>query len=104
VARWFEQTRNVRRRRAEWGEPALDALEKLLSGDTRVWAVLGLDGANLDPFILAPNRSDAVRGALRLHAVSVLITEISRDATRELQSAAARSGRPGSDAASEGER
>jgi len=51
--------------------------------------VLGLDGAGLDPFVLAPDRADAVRASLRLDTLSVLVGEISRDATRELQSPAA---------------
>jgi hypothetical protein len=85
VGRWLEQTRSVRQRRAVWGEPALDALEHLVTDDTAVWAALGLDGDALDEFVLAPGRADAVRAALWHHAVSVLITGISRDATRQLQ-------------------
>jgi hypothetical protein len=85
VARWFQHSRDVRQRRTIWGEPALDTLERLLTSETAVWAVLGLDGAELGSFVLAPDRADAVRTALRLDAVIVLITEISREATRALQ-------------------
>jgi CRISPR-associated protein Csx10 len=87
VARWFDQTRSVRQRRATWGDPALDALQRLVTDEPAVWEVLGLDGAHLDPFVLAPDRRDAVRASLWAHAVTVLITEISRDATRDLQDA-----------------
>jgi len=65
--------------------------------------VLGLDGAGLDPFVLAPDRADAVRASLRLDTLSVLVGEISRDATRELQSPAA-TRHPVPDAAGEGDR
>jgi len=87
VARWFQQSRDVRQRRNAWGEPALDTLERLLTSDTAIWTVLGLDGAGLDPFVLAPDRADAIRAALRLDAVITLVTEISREATLALQAA-----------------
>jgi CRISPR-associated protein Csx10 len=85
VTHWFASSREVRQRRAIWGLPALDALEQLLTSDSGVWAALGLDGVELDRFVLAPDRAGAVRAALRLDAVTVLISEISRDATLELQ-------------------
>jgi hypothetical protein len=87
VARWFRHSREVRQRRTIWGEPALDMLERLLTSDTAIWTALGLDGAELDPFVLAPERADATRTALRLSAVIILITDISREATLALQSA-----------------
>lgn len=87
VGRWFQQSRDVRQRRAIWGGPALDTLERLLTSDTAIWTVLGLDGAGLDPFVLAPDRADNIRAALRLDAVIMLITEISREATLALQTA-----------------
>jgi CRISPR-associated protein Csx10 len=85
VARWFRSSREVRQRRASWGTAALDTLEHLLTSDTGIWVALGLDGAELDPFVLAPDRADAVRAALRLDAVAILVSEISREATLELQ-------------------
>ena len=87
VARWFAHSRDVRQRRAQWGEPALDKLERLLTSDTEIWTALGLGGAELDRFVLAPDRADAVRAALRLDAVITLVTEISREATLMLQAA-----------------
>lgn len=87
VARWFAHSRDVRQRRAIWGVPALDTLERLLTSDTEIWSALGLDGAELDPFVLAPDRADAIRAALRLEAVITLVTEISREATLALQAA-----------------
>lgn len=87
VARWCAHSREVRQRRAQWGEPALDKLERLLTSDTEIWTALGLGGAELDRFVLAPDRADAVRAALRLDAVITLVTEISREATLALQAA-----------------
>ena len=87
VARWFAHSRDVRQRRALWGEAALNTLERLLTSDTEVWTALGLDGAALDPFVLAPDRADAIRAALRQDAVITLVTEISREATLALQAA-----------------
>ena len=92
VARWFDQTRNVRQRRTTWGEPTLDALQHLVTDASAVWVALDLDGAGLDGFVLAPDRADAVRASLWVHAVTVLVTEISRDATRQLQAAPADGG------------
>jgi CRISPR-associated protein Csx10 len=92
VARWFDQTLKVRQRRAVWGEPALTALRRLVTEEVAVWEVLSLDETALEPFVLAPDRSGAVRAALWDHAVSVLITEISRDATRVLQAESAAEG------------
>jgi CRISPR-associated protein Csx10 len=88
VATWFEHSREVRQRRAIWGLPALEALQRLMTSDTEIWAVLGLDGAGLDPFVLAPDRAGRVRDSLRLDAVITLINEISRDATLAEQSGA----------------
>lgn len=87
VARWLEQTGQVRQRRDAWGEPALRALQRLLTDEMAVWAELGLAGAALDPLVLAPDRAGAVRASLWAEAVSVLVTEIARDATRRLQAA-----------------
>jgi CRISPR-associated protein Csx10 len=89
VGRWFDQTGKVRQRRAAWGQPALDVLRHLVTDETAVWAALGLDGAALETFVLAPGRAAAVRASLRDHAVSALITEISRDAVRQLQAGSA---------------
>jgi CRISPR-associated protein Csx10 len=89
VARWFQHSRDVRQRRAIWGETALDTLERLLTSETGVWTVLGLDGAELDPFVLAPDRADAIRAVLRQDAVIMLVAEISREATLALQAAGA---------------
>ncbi len=86
VERWLTQTRQVRQRRAVWGEPALDALKDLLTSEPKIWSVLGLDGANLDPYLLAPDRASTVRTALWPQAVSALIAELTRGATRQLQS------------------
>ena len=83
--RWLAQTRAVRTRRRTWSEPALDALTRLLTDPAAVWASLGLDGAVMDEFALAPQRGSAIREALWPHAVSVLLTEIARTATRRLQ-------------------
>jgi CRISPR-associated protein Csx10 len=85
VHRWFEQSREVRQRRAIWGRPALDKLELILTGEQEIWAVLGLAGPALDPFVLAPSRASKVREELRLTAVATLIDEIARDATLALQ-------------------
>jgi CRISPR-associated protein Csx10 len=85
MARWLDQTGQVRQRRDTWGK-ALPALQRLLTDETAVWADLGLGGAGLDELVLAPDRADAVRASLWTHAVTVLITEIARDATRRLQS------------------
>src|SRR6266566_3383389 len=87
VGRWLAETRDVRQRRLVWGEPALDALKRLLTDHAAIWVELGLDGPALDDFVLAPSRADALRTSLWAHAVTVLINEISRDATRELQAA-----------------
>jgi CRISPR-associated protein Csx10 len=86
VATWFAHSREVRQRRAIWGLAALEALERLMTSDTGIWTVLGLDGAGLDPFVLAPERAGPARDALRLDAVIALITEISREATLASQS------------------
>jgi CRISPR-associated protein Csx10 len=88
VAVWFAHSREVRQRRVIWGLAALEALERLLTSDTEIWRVLGLDGAGLDPFVLAPDRAGPLREALRLDAVITLITEISRDATLASQTGA----------------
>jgi hypothetical protein len=85
VARWFQHSREVRQRRAIWGEPGLDKLERLLTSDAEVWTTIGLGGAELDRFVLAPGRADAVRAELRLDAVITLVTEIAREATLALQ-------------------
>jgi CRISPR-associated protein Csx10 len=85
ATQWLEKTREVRQRRATWGEPALDALRRLLTDPAAVWTVLGLDGAGLDHCLLAPDRADAVRAALWPHAISVLLTDIARTATRRPQ-------------------
>jgi CRISPR-associated protein Csx10 len=85
VAGWLDQTRQVRQRRDAWGEPALDALRRLCTDPAAVWAVLGLDGTGLDQCVLAPDRADAVRAVLWPHAVSVLVTDIARTATRPAQ-------------------
>ena len=87
VTRWFQQTRDVRQRRSIWGDATLDTLERLLTSDTEIWTALGLGGTGLDPFVLAPDRTDAIRTALRLDAVIALVTEISREATLALQAA-----------------
>jgi CRISPR-associated protein Csx10 len=87
VVRWFAHSRDVRQRRALWGEAALDTLERLLTSDTQVWTTLGLDGAALDSFVLAPDRADVIRAALRQDAVATLLIEISREATLALQAA-----------------
>ena len=92
AGRWFDQTAKVRQRRAAWGEQTLAALRHLVTDDSAVWAELGLDGARLDGFVLAPGRADAVRASLWHHAVSALITEISRDAVRLLQTGPADGG------------
>ena len=78
MAGWFDSSRAVRQRRAIWGTDALDTLEQLLTSDTAIWETLGLDGAELEPFVLAPERAVAVRAELRLNAVAALINEISR--------------------------
>ena len=85
VAEWFQHSRDVRRRRAIWGLVTLEALEQLLTSDTAIWAVLGLDGAGLDQFVLASDRAADVRAALRLDAVTILVSEVTREATLELQ-------------------
>jgi CRISPR-associated protein Csx10 len=85
VARWLDQTGQVRQRRDAWGK-ALPALRRLLTDETAVWADLRLGGAGLDELVLAPDRAGAVRASLWAHAVIVLITEIARDATSRLQS------------------
>ena len=89
VARWLERTRQVRQRRDVWGEPALLALERLLTDETAVWSELGLAGTALDALVLAADRADVVRASLWAHAVSVLITESARDAVRQRQAAQA---------------
>jgi CRISPR-associated protein Csx10 len=87
VTRWLAQTREVTQRRNAWGEPALDALRRLLTDQAAVWADLGLNGTGLDQFVLAPERAGPVRTALWPHAVSVLVTDIARTLTRREQNA-----------------
>jgi hypothetical protein len=85
VARWFDNSQAVRSRRTIWGKATLDALKSLLTSEQEVWTRLGLDGDGLAPFLYAPGRADAVRAALRVRAVSILVTQISKDATLDLQ-------------------
>jgi CRISPR-associated protein Csx10 len=87
VARWLEKTGLVRQRREAWGEPALRALERLLSEEMAVWADLGLSGEALDGLVLAADRAGAVRTALWADAVTALLTDTAREATRRLQQA-----------------
>jgi CRISPR-associated protein Csx10 len=85
VAAWLEQTRTVRTRRLAWSKPALDALERLFTDPAAVWSDLGLEGTAMNEFALAPERADQIRAALWPHAVSVLLTQTARTATRRLQ-------------------
>ncbi len=86
AAQWLTKTGEVRRRRDTWGQPALDALTRLLTDRAKVWAVLSLDGTGLDDFALAPDRAAAIRAALWPDAVRMLITQIGRTVTRGRQS------------------
>jgi CRISPR-associated protein Csx10 len=82
VACWLAQTREVRRRRDTWREPALDGLDRLITDPAVVWAALGLADGGLDELVFAPDRAEAVRAVLGPQAVSVLVTDIARVATR----------------------
>lgn len=87
VIRWLDQTREVRQRRNTWGDRALAALRRLLTESAAVWADLGLDDAAIEHLTLGAGRADAVREALWPDAVTVLLTETARTASRHLQAA-----------------
>jgi CRISPR-associated protein Csx10 len=75
---WFAATAAVARRKTAWGK-ALPAAQKLLLDADAVWQQLGLDGAQ-PGLVLASGREGMVRAALRVEAVTVLVTEVVRAA------------------------
>jgi CRISPR-associated protein Csx10 len=85
VKNWLASTRAVERRQKEWGDPALEQLEKLLTGDGAVWAQLKLAGDQSE-LVLAPGRESTLRKLLRVEAVTVLLTEVLRQLTHGAES------------------
>ena len=86
---WFTATRKVARRARAWqadenaGPGPLDDAHALLLGEPgRVWRLLGLDGPR-PGLVTAADREDALRGELRLEAITALISAVLRSVRQQ---------------------